>query len=78
MSKKSKEKVYCRDCKYFMMPNAFSYCDHANNYEDSYYAPKDSMKKDPSDINQNNDCRWYERKIPLWERWFGKGAKKRK
>ncbi len=48
------------DCKWSTpMSNI---CEHPDNMDDGWYKPKMIMKDKPSDINKNNNCKWFEPK----------------
>ena len=72
------EKVYCRDCKFYMRRATWDffvdYCRHPSNYKDSYYRPNDEELLKPGDFNQNNDCSNFEESvsIPWYKKLFGR------
>jgi hypothetical protein len=66
------KKVYCEDCKYLRWGDTIYCCDHPDNIKDNYLRRKNSYKDFPSDINQNNDCGWYN------EKWNVKFKKRKK
>ena len=71
------KKVYCKDCIYLVYSLLLpaGRCTHRKNirklgekidesswYEERYVYTKDEYYKTASDINKNNDCKWYRRK----------------
>lgn len=58
-------KVYCKDCKYLIewsIALLDKSCNNSNNIKDNFYQPKYTMSLHPSEINKNNDCKWYKAK----------------
>jgi hypothetical protein len=63
-----KEKVYCKDCKYFrFLIDLDNQCEHPNNIYpvDDYYSRKYYYRKLPKKLNKRNNCKWYERKARM-------------
>jgi len=75
------ELVYCKKCRWlkeYKMPYV-CYIDRSCNHQDNlkhipdYFDEKTGSDKHPRIINKNNDCKWFEEKISLWNRlgeWF--------
>jgi len=67
------EKKFCQDCKHYDSGRFDEYCDHPKNFEDSPIKPRATRRKHPREINVDNDCGWFSRRIGLFERlgkWF--------
>ena len=63
------EKIFCRTCKWYDYGDVYGdSCDHPDNFEDTYAAPKNHYISCPRKMNENNDCHLYERRIPWRER----------
>jgi len=66
------DKVYCSNCKYLLehwlpgKPEAYDVMDCRAllniRYDDDWYERVIVSKKDPSEINKDNDCEWFEPK----------------
>ena len=54
------KKIFCCDCEF----EKERHCNHPNNLEDDYYAPKNNQKQTAEYINQLNDCKWFKRYKP--------------
>ena len=55
--------VYCKDCIWFKQPWCPLFpekCNHPNNWVDTWL---EKVRRPPSRINQNNDCKWFERSL---------------
>jgi hypothetical protein len=50
-------KVFCADCKY---ENGMD-CNHHENLKDDWYAKRHAHKSEPYDINEKNNCPWFQR-----------------
>ena len=60
--------VYCKDCKFHYIDLiGYEFCFSPENLEDSYKAPKSWTKLKPSTLNQDNNCKHYQRK--WWKFW---------
>ena len=63
-SKFLNKKVYCSECQYFETETGYGYageitwCSHPDNKFDTYRYPK-YITKHPSELNKNNDCKWF-------------------
>ena len=58
-------KVYCKECKYLKSlcnEGLMYYCCHPENIivVDSWLGTYNKYKREPSKINKNNDCKWFE------------------
>ena len=63
-----KTKVYCKSCKYFCFDySGTALCFHPNAKQgisivDNWYNKEEKeIRLHPSDINKNNNCKWYEK-----------------
>jgi hypothetical protein len=56
-----KEKVYCKDCIYFILRPYR--CAHPGNttYRDTYYGKVYYYTEYPNKLNKNNDCKWFKK-----------------
>ena len=58
-------KVYCNECKHLHYCLDTFYCYHPDNYtKKGNWKDKNALVgvKEPSEINKDNDCKWFERK----------------
>ena len=57
------DKVYCIYCLYYYRTklSAFpdDFCRAFENMKDTYRSPKSKPMQKPSDINKNNNCKWF-------------------
>lgn len=55
------EKVFCRNCKYFLIPYD---CDHPNSRTNNFLElkPNGYQNKKLDVLNKNNDCEWYKKR----------------
>lgn len=71
-------KVYCGDCKHFcprISGGSYNYpvdarCDHPNNLEDDAFEKSCIYISKPEKINKDNNCKLYERKLTIKEKFF--------
>ena len=62
-------KVYCKDCRFIEdTKNQGPRCNCSKNKVESnewqrWYSP--TVSESPAEINKNNDCQWFERKVKL-------------
>jgi len=57
------EKVYCKKCTWFRrswIPPFSEKCLHLENWVDTWL---ERIRRRPWDINKNNDCKWFNRKL---------------
>lgn len=54
----TKEKVFCMCCKF--IKEGQDVCLHGDNWIDNWHHKKAVSKGNPSNMNKNNDCKWYE------------------
>jgi len=70
-SKKIYNKVYCKDCKYSAYSDTWgfsdSWCHKVIGTIDTPQLPRD-IHASPEKHNKHNNCKHYERKIPIWKR----------
>ena len=60
-----KEKVYCEDCahrgtSYNNWGGMIPVCIHPDNCDGSFYSRTAKPRKLPSELNEKNDCSWFE------------------
>jgi len=61
-----KNKVYCKNCRYYSTfintESLREKCQYKDNFKeiDTYYDRELVLISIPREINQNNDCKWYE------------------
>lgn len=60
------KKVFCGECLYYQ-GEGFCYeelCSTKENLEDTYLERDGAYKKEPHEINENNDCEWFASPAP--------------
>jgi hypothetical protein len=70
----AKDKVYCGKCEHLMDGIGFapSQCYYSENLIDNWKWAKSKFARPPGEINDNNDCAWFEpastlpKKRSLW------------
>jgi len=59
------ENVFCKGCKHFYsrMAHKGTFCEHPNNLtmKHDWHTEWKSYIRQPSKINKNNNCKWFER-----------------
>ena len=61
------KKVYCKECRYLSIVGDLMGCEYPDNKvtwysEDQKFRHRGRpWKKDPYDLNYNNDCNWFEK-----------------
>jgi hypothetical protein len=64
--------IYCKNCKYDRFPRAYGMgggCYHTECFTNvcNFYGAYKQRNKDGSELNKNNDCKYYKKK--WWKFW---------
>ena len=76
-----KTKIFCARCKHLRSLDSFGYsqrygCGHPNNHGNTWLGEGGELQQEPSKINKDNNCAWFEQKPTIiekkswWKRLF--------